>query len=1007
MLRCKIGGFPKKHPAVLSATQTNPMNTPSLRLIALPVLSALAAVVLHAQASATAADAGTVTKLETLVVTGSNLPTAADTADVPVVVLGQQDIAQTGLNSNLLEILRKRVPAFAGRSNAGNSNATNTNQNTAGGSQIALRNLDTLILINGRRLATSGINGAGGKSFVDINQIPAAAIDRMEVLTDGASAIYGSDAVGGVVNIILKSNYEGAELGGRYAFTGNNGHYSERSGYVVAGASNNGVNLTVSGSWSKTDPLWQYQRPFIANNLKAGTTFPGFAAGNYLAPGLNSPSAKVPVGTAATATSYADLVANGTYLAAGNAAIPGFRVDPYESILLQQEQRGALVDMSAELAGRKLVAFGDFLYAKTKSTNQTAGFLGNVTTVTVPAGAPYNPLTVAATGVVVGSVENPVITRNQSTAQRGTLGLRGEINPRWNWEVSGTYSDVKTNQELANTLFKPNVAAAIAGGYDASGNAVAGGKYSKVFALAGYPTTQTLVLQPALDPFARSGVDPLSRANVYGTELIRTRSKLSSWDAKLIGMPIDLPAGKLGLALGAEYRKETLSATPDQNSYNASTSPANNNWGGGFIFDPFSHSRTIDAYFVEVRAPVTSSTWNVAGVRALDVTLAGRSEKYSDSGSSRVPKLGLRWQPFDDQLTFRFSYSKSFTAPLLNDEYGPPNVGFASGNSFLYNFVLNGAGAKNPALIGTPYFSGNGNNPALQPSHAWSRSFGFALSPKALKGFTLNVNYVNVTQTGQAQGLGASTIVASVNTLGSASPYLSQIAVGGMPGTPGSTQAPLSAPGGLYNLLTGGSYANNLYILDHKVNTGGVRVEAIDINPAYEIRTADMGTVTLSTTGTYLKSFSYSALPGAPFYEYAGYSTNGQSMSGTMPKYSFYTTVDWKYRAWETTLGSTYMSSVTDIPSGKIPSVYLATSPAVSVSSYTTLDLQVAYTFSKPRLWEQLKSLRVVVGVNNLTNRMPPYAGLSQAASLNNNNADVAAYSPVGRLWFVSAAMKF
>jgi len=135
--------------------------------------------------------------VESIVVTGSNLPTTPDAVAVPVTILGAEQIEQTGITSNVLEILRKAIPSFAGRGNTGNSNANNTNQNTAGGSQVLLRNLDTLVLINGRRVATNGINAIGGKSFVDVNQIPAAAIDRIEVLTDGSSAIYGSDAIGG------------------------------------------------------------------------------------------------------------------------------------------------------------------------------------------------------------------------------------------------------------------------------------------------------------------------------------------------------------------------------------------------------------------------------------------------------------------------------------------------------------------------------------------------------------------------------------------------------------------------------------------------------------------------------------------------------------------------------------------------------------------------------------------------------------------------------------------
>ena len=150
-------------------------------------------------------------QLSTFVVTGSNIPTAADASDVPIVVIGRHDVEKTGINTNVLELLRKSIPAFAGRSNAGTSNGSNTNQATGDGSQISLRNLPTLVLVNGRRVTYSSISGSGGKNFVDVNMFPLAAIDRVEVLTDGASAIYGSDAIGGVVNIILKADYNGGE----------------------------------------------------------------------------------------------------------------------------------------------------------------------------------------------------------------------------------------------------------------------------------------------------------------------------------------------------------------------------------------------------------------------------------------------------------------------------------------------------------------------------------------------------------------------------------------------------------------------------------------------------------------------------------------------------------------------------------------------------------------------------------------------------------------------------
>jgi len=297
----------------------------------------------------------------------------------------------------VLEVLRKSLPSFAGRSNAGNSNANNNNQNTAGGSQVQLRNLDTLVLINGRRVATSGINAIGGKNFVDVNQIPAAAIDRIEVLTDGASAIYGSDAIGGVVNIILKSNTEGLEVGSRLGFA--DGNYHETSGYFVGGADLKGVKVTLTGSASHTDPLFQNQRPFSSPSPLAGRTsaVPGSVGGALLAPDLNSPRDANPTGSAATAGSIAALIANGTYIPATPKSVQAsYDLSPFQTLLLRQDQDSLVSTFETEmLPSGKLTAFGDVEYSKTRSFTQ---FIPVVTSVSVPAGAPYNPLTTAFPG---------------------------------------------------------------------------------------------------------------------------------------------------------------------------------------------------------------------------------------------------------------------------------------------------------------------------------------------------------------------------------------------------------------------------------------------------------------------------------------------------------------------------------------------------------------------------------------------------------------------------------
>lgn len=941
-------------------------------------------------------------KLNQLVVTGSYIPTAADATAAPVLVLGLKDMESTGVNADLLEMLRKRVPSFIGsRGSLGNSSTDNF---LGGGSEIALRGLDTLVLVNGRRVAANGVNAAGGKNFVDINMIGMAAIDHVEILSDGASAIYGSDAVGGVVNIILKSNYHGAEIGGRYAVASNGGNYTERSGYIVAGGGTSSANLTVAASYSKTSPLFQKDRPFISTNIKNGSNFPGFVSGNQLAPGLASPSQTNPTGTNATAPNIAALIANGTYVA-GNATNKVFNAAPYLSLLIGQEQRCVVLNGSAQLIGKKLEIFGDFLYAHTKSSSSGPGTFGNLVTLTVPAGSPYNPVAGAVPGVVVGSsIDTSQNNSNETRGARVAGGLRGEINSDWNWEVGYVYNENRVTENLKNEIFGPNLDAAIAGGYDASGKAVAGGRYSKV--LSGFSPFGATVLQPALDPFARSGRNPASLANVYGTEVIQTKGTLESIDAKVVGSPFALPAGKLELAVGGAARREAISGVPDQNSLNLTANAYQHNWVPGTFLDPFSHSRTIKAYFGEVRIPVTSPTWSFPGLHTLDLSVAVRKETYNDVGGSTVPKVGIRWQPIDDQFTVRFTYSKAFTAPALAYLYSPPAGDLTTADDFYQALPA----YNDPRLLGLTWFDGNGNNPDLKPSTAISRSIGFVFSPKAIEHLTLSMEYINVFQKGLPGGIGTGGIIQSVDALGSASPFFSAIYVGGLPGRPGSTQAPLARPGGLHDYVVSPTYANDVYVLDHFVNLGGVHEQAVDINVDYEIPTASAGTFSLSTTGTYLKSFSLQAKPSVGFYELAGYVNVNGGTAGSYSKYSFYTTLDWKHRNFGATLANTYLSSLVDIPGRNIPVVYLQTHAPTRVSYYTAWDLQFTYVLDQQfarGLWKYFKGMQVTVGVNNLFNRMPPYAGLSNSPGSNYDNVDASGHSPIGRLFFISDSLKF
>jgi iron complex outermembrane recepter protein len=942
-------------------------------------------------------------KMQTVVVTGTLLPTQRDSVAIPIIPLDAQQLEQNGVTSNALEVLRKSIPAFAGRSNAGASNANNDNQRTGGGSQLQLRNLPTLVLLNGRRLAIDGVGGTNGRAFVDVDQIPTAAIERIDVLTDGASSTYGSDAIGGVVNFILKSDFHGVKAGGRYG--GAEGGYRERSAYITAGTNLGSFNFTGTGSYSRSDPLYQNARSFTSPLLGKSANIPGVVAANgsspgaILAPGLNSPSEVNPTGLAATASSVNQLIANGTYLATTPGAVSNaFDVSQYQTLLSAQRQRAFVGSMDGKLFDDRVQTFGDLLYSRNTNYLQ---WLPQFSSLTVPAGAPYNPLNGNFAGVTFDYLPNAKRFENTTDASRAVLGLRGDLGKNWDWETAVDFSQSDFEQNILNVIFKPNLLSAIAGGYDSSGNPVAGGAYSAVSGnlLPGGPR----VIQPALDPFAlAAGIDPATLANLYGTENIKARSRLVSWDAKVAGTLFALPGGDLGLAVGLAWRREELSGHADANG--RVTDPVTHStvgnaqlWIGGLNYDPFKAHRTVSAIFAETRIPVTSLQWGLPGLRTLDLTGAVRREKYSDTGNSTVPKVGFRWQPFDRQVTVRGTYSKSYSAPFLYSEYAPTSTRQVGTNVIL--------GLFGPNYGGMPFNGEDGNNPNLKPATSVSRSIGVVLAPEIASGLTISADFSSINLYGYQGGIGLNNILGSVNTLGAASPFFNNLGVDGFVGTPGATQ-PFVHPGDLLAFITNPTTgkgdpgaANRLYAADQFRNLAVLQERSYTIDVRYVFPETRFGRFALSTNGMIFRSFNFQDAPGHPYIQYAGASNNAGAtgnFGGTLPTYRFFTTVDWAYGGFDVTLDNTYAAATIDT------GVNGNSTPPIPVGRYLTWDARVAYNWHL----DQTRfggDITAAVGVNNFTNEMPPLA----PRAFVDNNADVATFSPLGRLVYVTLAVSF
>ncbi len=979
---------------------------------ALSLSTALASALAAASAPALAAPAAS--SEPEIIVTGSALRTSPDAIAVPVSTVKAEAIAKEGVNTNVLEILRKAIPAFAGRNSTGNSNAANNNQNTAGGSSIQLRNLDTLVLVNGRRVTPDAIAAVNGKIFVNVAEIPPSAIDRIEVLTDGASAIYGSDAIGGVVNIILKSNYQGGQLSARYG--GAAGGYNERSVDLTYGFDPfKGTNITVSASYSKSSPLYQNQRSFSSPFYSTSANVPGAIGSYFLAPGITAP----------TPASAATIGADSQYINAGAtvATAPGtgiggtYDLSRFGTLLLGQEQKSVALSLNSDLTqNRSVELFGDFQYARNDSVTR---FAPVTRSVTAPAGSPFDPLTSNAT-VVFGSTTHPAIYNTREDSLRGTIGFKGEFRAFGegvNWNLAYTHSQNTVDQTIDNVISTVNLPLAVAGGYNAAGVATPGGAYSMVH--SDYKPTGALVLQPALNPFAISaGVDPLSLRNVLANEAIEGRSRLDTIDGTISSTVGRLPAGKPSVAVGFAWRREALSGAPEPNAWvhvdGTLNTPAQSLYAGGLSADPFSASRTITSQYIEARIPITSADWNTPGFYNLDLIGALRHEHYSDAGDSTVPKIGFRWQPIARQITVRGNYARSFTAPSLYAESGPLNIR-QGGAAIITN-------AFPTAIPGTTQVE-DGNNPNLRPAKSQSYSLGVVLKPDFAPGLKVDVEYSWVREVGQPAGVGFNNILLDVNKYGAASLFAGNIAKNAFPGQPGAVA--FANPGDVLAYVTnpanvvGGNYPN-LYMIDRFTNLGQTKVQSLNVNADYALRTGAYGTFDIATQAAFLLGYDYQALPGQPIYSFVGTTTQGGGAQGTLPRARLYTTFDWSYGHWDAGIANTFVSAVSDIGTGGLSYDVNFHKPGQTtffpghVAAYSSWDLRLTYHLDVGE--GPTRGLSVTAGVNNLFDEMPPVstnisptAGAAAGATAwrAENNADVSTYGAIGRLIYISAAVKF
>src|SRR5213595_1687208 len=711
-----------------------------------------------------------------VIVTGSNIPTAEEVGPNPVDTYRPEDIEKLGAR-NTTDLLTK-LPQEMG-------STINQNQNGVGGGDGSvipnLRGLlpkETLVLIDGKRAAIIGSGGGAaagaspGLTGVDINLMPFPMIDHIDILKDGASAIYGSDAVTGVFNIFLKHKFRGLEIGGSIGNTnlGSSNDAREVEAWMIAGTGDDKTDIVIIADAYDRAAIYTRDRNITSNAQVldwGGGDFrspnlPGFVGqpftnpevpfGFRLIPKLFFSANSPPPHSApnvSTSPYYVNPLAVATYpdgdfffynFAALTPSIPA------------ADRQSFYGSVTRDIWDKYLTVFADFKYTRSffdaalaatpfapDPFKQPHGVAVSPDGISVPIQNPFNPFTVAdatlpdgtpvTTGVAFRGINDTAVRTFKTTFRdmlfdvglRGQLGEFGNYFKNWNWESGFRYS--RNDEET-----------------------LGGGVVSKSgLRDALLDTDPATAFNPFLGILGRNTEAAISR--VYITLHASGQFELPLGYFHLDGDLFNLPAGPVSFAAGFEYHGERWRNDPD---------PLNTSFNsiGAQDFEASRVNRDVWSTYQEMRIPVTSPTWNFPGAYSLEFDIAEREEWYSQNSSATTilkaqhsqfaaqkPKFSVRWQPLDPNwigaLTLRGSYSEGFHAPTLPDLTPAGTEGFAA-----FPDNLHDPKGLTPDGTGVPVIMVG--NPLLKPEVAYEWSYGAVYTAKWLKGLTLSADFWHI-----------------------------------------------------------------------------------------------------------------------------------------------------------------------------------------------------------------------------------------------------------------------
>lgn len=986
------------------------------------------------------------TPITEVVVTGSRIATPSLESVSPITAVTSDEIKDSGITR--VEDLLNSLPQVVADQGSGLSMGAN------GTATVNLRGLGiqrTLVLINGRRLM-GGDPAAGapsttalsGTSAGDINQIPVALIDRVDVLTGGAASTYGADAVAGVVNFVMNDHFEGVRVDVDAGIYNHSNHQKwmdpllTASGTPVPSGTNwDGANkdLTLVMGHNFADGAGNFEgylgyrrtSPITANtrdhsacvlnnnlNLSSGASFKP-----YVCDGSANSAPTVFINN--TGTALYQVGANG-------AIVPFYQSYNYAAThYLQRIDERYTAGFFGHLKfNDHAEAYTEFMFMDDNTRGNyapSAAFLGSgfATSGTPPlrdgnwyvncgtggyGNAGMNPYLTASefgslcspgsnlafpgTVPVPGDIQLLMARRNVEggpredtyvhTTFRGVAGLRGEITTDWTYDSSVTFGQVRSSDYHQNDLSSARIQNALLAVPGPNGTIVCRGGQSGC--------VPWNIFNPAI-PISQAALDYISVPSelmAYADEDIWT--SFVSGDLTHYGVKLPTADDGLKVVFGTEYRRETATRQPD-NEYVSGDE-------GNVTVAPFSGGYHVWEGFTEERLPLAN---NLPGIKSLDVEAGYRYSSYSSGFDTNTYKIGLTWSPISD-VRVRASFNRAVRVPNVAELYDPDVIELDAGTDLCASknanptacALTNGGKAISIPTPSSPAGQYNGllgGNPNLKPEVGKTKDVGIVLTPTFLPGFSATVDYADIKITNVITSYGPNLIQSNCFLSGSASSYFCQLVHRDPNGTL------WASPQGYTN--------------DPLLNIAGLENKSIDVGVAYRWDLGKLGRLRSRLDGTALLNLITTPGGGVKPYDCAGY--YGSSCTPITPKWRHRFNVDWDTPVAGLTGGATwrYFGSGTNTLVNPNNPDYVGAAtiakngppPDARIPSISYLDLHASYTWN---------TVTLRVGCNNVLDKDPPFldtinSGGNSAYAESNTFPSV--YDIAGRYLFANLTVDF